>query len=78
MVGKNTIDCIRSGVFLGYCDLIDGWLDRLEKETGEKHTIVLTGGSAALLHPHLRRKSQLLPSLTLEGVALIYRANAVS
>lgn len=75
VIGKNTVTCIQSGVLFGYCDAIDGLLDRLQKEVGAPCEIVLTGGLAALFHPKLRSVTRLLPDLTLEGTSLLYRLN---
>ncbi|MFQ9703620.1 MAG: type III pantothenate kinase [Enterocloster clostridioformis] len=46
VIGKNTIDCMRSGIIYGNVDMIDGILDRMEKELGEPPTIIATGGLA--------------------------------
>ena len=35
VIGKNTIDCMRSGVIFGNAAMIDGMLDRIEEELGE-------------------------------------------
>lgn len=75
VIGTNTIDCIRSGVLLGYCALIDGLLDRIEKELGTRFETALTGGFSELLHPGLKRRGKLLPRLTLEGTEILYRLN---
>lgn len=76
VVGKNTVECIRIGILLGYCDLIDGLLARLEKEAGKPYDVVLTGGLASLLQPHLKTKSRLLPNLTLDGIEILYSRNS--
>lgn len=76
VIGKNTISCIQSGVLFGYCDAIDGLLDRLQKELNEKCEIALTGGLSSLFHSKLRAKTKLLPDLTLEGTELLYRMNS--
>ena len=44
VIGKNTIDCMRSGVIFGNAAMIDGMLDRIEEELGEKTSIIATGG----------------------------------
>ena len=36
VIGKNTIDCMRSGIMYGSAGMIDGILDRMEEELGEK------------------------------------------
>ena len=35
VIGKNTIDCMRSGIMYGNAGMIDGILDRMEEELGE-------------------------------------------
>jgi type III pantothenate kinase len=71
-IGKNTIDCIRSGILYGYCDLIDGLLDRLIREVGGKAEVALTGGLAFLFQSRMKTPARYLPNLTLDGIELIY------
>ncbi len=59
----------------GYCDAIDGLLERLQSEMGKRCQIALTGGMAPLIHPHLKNRTQILPNLTLEGIAILYQEN---
>ncbi len=75
LIGKNTIDCMKSGVFYGNAALIDGMLDRFEKELGQKLTIVATGGFAKVLIPHCRHEIILDDGLLLKGLQIIYRKN---
>jgi len=75
VIGKNTISCIQSGVLFGYCDAIDGLLDRIQKELNTPCEIALTGGLSSLLHSKLQAKTKLLPDLTLEGTELLYQLN---
>ncbi|NBX93571.1 MAG: type III pantothenate kinase [Proteobacteria bacterium] len=74
-IGKSTITCIQSGVLFGYCDAIDGLLDRLEKEVGEPCQTALTGGLACLFHKQLKKQCYLLPDLTLNGAFILYELN---
>ena len=46
VIGKNTIDAIRSGVVYGYAGAIDAILRRLYDELGERADVVATGGLA--------------------------------
>ncbi len=75
VIGKNTTSCIQSGILFGYCDAIDGLLNRLQNEIGKKCEIALTGGISSLIHRHLKTQTRILPNLTLEGVELLYREN---
>ena len=47
VIGKNTIDAIRSGVVYGYAGAIDAILRRLYDELGERAEVIATGGLAA-------------------------------
>src|ERR1700727_74396 len=52
VIGKNTIDAIRSGVVYGYAGAIDAILRRLYEELGERPPVVATGGLAGLVVPY--------------------------
>ena len=43
---------MKSGVFYGNVALIDGMLDKIEEEMGQKLTIIATGGLAKALIPY--------------------------
>ena len=73
VIGKNTTQCIQSGILFGYCELIDGLLGRLQTELGSKCEIALTGGLASLFHSRLKSSATLLPNLTLDGTYLLYQ-----
>ena len=44
VLGKNTIECMKSGVLYSNAAAIDGFVDRVEEELGEKATVIATGG----------------------------------
>lgn len=74
-IGKNTRDCMRSGIMLGAAAMLDGLLDRMEVELGMEATIVATGGIAKFVLPLCRRKMVYDGSLMLKGLDLLYRRN---
>lgn len=74
-IGKNTRDCMRSGIMLGTAAMLDGLLDRMEAELGMEATIVATGGIAKFVLPLCRRKMVYDGSLMLKGLDLLYRRN---
>ncbi|MEG0566421.1 MAG: type III pantothenate kinase, partial [Hungatella sp.] len=51
VIGKNTIDCMRAGILFGNASMIDGIIDRMEKELGMPATLLATGGLAKLVTP---------------------------
>ena len=74
-IGKNTRDCMRSGIMLGAAAMLDGLLDRMEAELGMEATIVATGGIAKFVLPLCHRKMVYDGSLMLKGLDLLYRRN---
>ena len=75
-IGTNTVDCIRSGVVYGSAALLDGMIDRIEKELGRPAAVAATGGLAASIVPHCRHRIALDADLLLRGLYQIYRKNA--
>lgn len=75
LIGKNTVDCMKSGVFYGNAALLDGMLERIEEEMGQKLTMIATGGLAKSLIPHCRHEIILDDGLLLKGLKIIYDKN---
>jgi type III pantothenate kinase len=76
VIGKNTIDAIRSGVVFGYAGAIDAILRRLYDELGERTAVVATGGLAGLVVPYTEEIDEVDDLLTLTGLRLLYERNA--
>lgn len=74
-IGHNTVDAIRSGIVLGHAAMIDGLLDRMEEEMGEKMTVVATGGLARSVIPVCRHEIRVDDTLLLTGLKAIYDKN---
>ena len=75
VIGKNTIDCMRAGIIFSNVDMIDGLLDRMEKELGEAPTVIATGGLARFITPLCRHKIIYDDALLLKGLLILYRKN---
>lgn len=75
VVGKNTDECMRSGVVIGTASMIDGMIDRMQSEVGEQCSLVATGGLAADIVPSCNHKIELRDDLMLQGLRLIYEKN---
>ena len=75
LIGKNTVDCMKSGVLYGNVALIDGMLDRIEEEMGQKLHVIATGGLAKALIPYCRHEITLDDALLLKGLKIIYEKN---
>ena len=74
-IGKNTRDCMRSGIMLGAAAMLDGLLDRMEQELGAPTKVVATGGISKFVLPLCRREMIYDGSLMLKGLRLLYRKN---
>ena len=75
VVGKNTVDCMRSGMMYGTAAMIDGLVERIEEELGHSCTLIATGGIAKFIAPLCKRDIILEKDLLLTGLNLIYKKN---
>lgn len=75
VIGKNTVDCMRSGMMYGTAAMIDGLIDRIEEELGHSATILATGGMARFITPLCKRDIILEKDLLLKGLNIIYKKN---
>ena len=74
-IGRNTIDCMRSGIMLGSACMLDGMVQRMEEELGCKATVVVTGGIARFVIPMCRTPMIYDKDLLLKGLVTLYREN---
>ncbi|HIY30404.1 MAG TPA: type III pantothenate kinase [Candidatus Mediterraneibacter avicola] len=75
IIGKNTVECMKSGVIYSSAAAIDGIIDRLVEEMNGDVTVIATGGLAKKIVPFCRRKIILDDNLLLKGLEIIYRKN---
>ena len=76
LIGRNTVDCMRSGVVNANAATVDGLIDRIADELGEPVTAVVTGGVSKLIVPACRRNVVYDPDLLLKGLWDLYYRNA--
>lgn len=76
VVGKNSVDAMRSGIMYGTASMIDGMIERMEEETGEHYRLLATGGIAQYITPLCRHEIKTDHNLLLKGLATLYRNNA--
>ena len=78
VIGKNTINCMKSGVVYGNASCIDGMIDRLADEMGEALSdikVIATGGLARVILPECRHNIIQDDELLLKGLKIIYDKN---
>lgn len=74
-IGRNTIDCMRSGIMLGTASMLDGLIERMEEELGTRTTVVITGGLGKFIAPLCKTKMIYDEDLILKGLWALYREN---
>jgi type III pantothenate kinase len=75
VLGKDTAECIRSGLLIGTAGAVERILDEIEKEAGYMFRVVITGGYAHLMDMLIRRPHDVNVFLTHEGLREIYGKN---
>ena len=76
LIGKNTLDCMKSGILYGSASMLDGMIDRIEEEIGSTATVIATGGLASAIVPLCRHEIILDDDLLLRGLLYIYERNS--
>lgn len=76
VIGRNTTDCMRSGVMLGAACMVDGMVERMEQELGYRATVIATGSIARFIVPMCRREIVYDKDLLVKGLAALYRENS--
>lgn len=74
-IGRNTIDCMKSGILMGAATMLDGMVSRMEEELGCRASVVITGGIAEAVVPLCRQPMIYEPNLLIKGMAALYREN---
>ena len=75
-IGRNTIDCMRSGIMMGTACMLDGMIERMEAELGSKTTVIITGGIAKFIVPLCKTPMIHDKDLLVKGLAALYRDNS--
>lgn len=79
VIGKNTVECLQSGILYGFAGQVDGLASRivaeLSTDDSEPVTVLATGGLAAYTVTESRMVTEHVPELTLLGLRLVYEHN---
>lgn len=75
VIGKNTVDSMKSGIVLGNAAMIDGMIDRIHEELGYETNVVAAGGTARLIIPACKHRILIDDELLLHGLGIVYHKN---
>jgi type III pantothenate kinase len=71
VIGKNTVESMKSGIIYGNGALVDGMVHRMAKEMGSTPKVIATGGLAGLIAEASETIEVVDNALTLEGLRII-------
>jgi len=80
VIGRNTVECLQSGIIYGFAGQVEGIVTRIARELApdepDSVTVVATGGLAPVLLDEVTVVDAYEPWLTLIGLRLVYERNA--
>lgn len=74
VIGKNTVDCMRSGVLYGHAGMLDSFIDKFQEQLG-KASVVATGGFSTVIKDYCRNEFIVDQQLVLKGLKIIFDKN---
>jgi type III pantothenate kinase len=75
VIGKNTVECLQSGMYYGYAGLVDRIVERMTEELGPLRAVIATGGLAPVVLGECRTITHHEPMITLIGLRMVYERN---
>jgi len=79
VIGKNTVECLQSGILYGFAGQVDGLVNRIVSELHRDGVgdvaVIATGGLAPLVIAESQTIQHHAPDLTLAGLRLVYERN---
>ena len=74
-IGRNTVECMRSGILYGAASMLDGMIQRMEQELGTQATVVATGRIGQYVVPLCKTPILYERDLIIKGLAALYLEN---
>lgn len=68
IIGRNTLECMQSGIVHGSASMIDGLIDRLSATLPQPVHVIATGGMSRFIIPHCSHDIIIDPHLQFKGL----------
>ena len=68
MIGRNTLECMQSGIVYGTAAMIDGLIDQIADSFPTPPYVVATGGMSKTIVPHCKHQITIDPYLLFKGI----------
>ena len=68
MIGRNTLECMQSGIVYGTAAMIDGLIDQIADSFPTSPYVVATGGMSKTIVPHCKHQITIDPYLLFKGI----------
>ena len=75
VIGKSTDESIQSGIFFGYVSLVEGIINKIQKNFEKNVNVIITGGHSELISKGLSIKHKVEKDLIMLGIKEIYFLN---
>jgi type III pantothenate kinase len=75
VIGKNTVECLQSGMYFGFAGQVDRIVERMAAELGPLRAVVATGGLAPLVLDECHTVTHHEPMITLIGLRMVFGKN---
>jgi type III pantothenate kinase len=75
VIGRNTVESMKSGLLYGYAGLVGGIIRRMKAEMESEPLVIATGGLASVIAAEAPEIVSVEPLLTLEGLRLLWERN---
>jgi type III pantothenate kinase len=75
VIGKNTVECLQSGMYFGFAGQVDRIVERMTEELGGVKAVIATGGLAPVVIDECRTVTHHEPMITLIGLRMVFDKN---